>query len=85
MFSGESEHFKLKANENLMDTLVDNFGKDLRVKYGDDDDIIVDLKCNPDAFFYWIMQYGEHTEVLEPQSMRDRIKSASSEIYKKYK
>ena len=85
MFSGKSEHFKLRVNENLMDTLIDNFGKDLRVKYGEGNDIEVDLKSNPDAFFYWVMQYGKHAEVLEPQSMRERIKRASLEIYKKYK
>lgn len=84
MFSGESEHFKLRAHENLMDTLVDNFGKDLRVKYGEGNDIIVDLKSNPDAFFYWVMQYGQYTEVLEPESMRARLKKAAFQIYKKY-
>ena len=85
MFSGESQHFKFRANENLMDTIVDNFGKDIRVNYGEDNDIVVDLRCNPDAFFYWVMQYGKYTEVLEPQSMRERIKQASYEVYKKYK
>ncbi len=85
MFSGKSEHIKLRANENLMDTLIDNFGRDFRVTLGEGTDIIVDLKCNPDAFFYWVMQYGHLTEVLEPESMRKRIKKASEEIYKKYK
>ncbi len=85
MFSGKSEHVKLKVNENLMDTLIDNFGKDFRVKYGEGNDIIVDLKCNPDACFYWVMQYGQHAEVLEPESMRNRIKEASYNAYKKYK
>ena len=85
MFYGKSEHIKIRANENLMDTLIDNFGKDFRVTLGDGNDIIVDLKCNPEAFFYWVMQYGQHAEVLEPESMRMRIKEASLEIYRKYK
>lgn len=85
MFSGESEHIKLRVHEKLMDTLIDNFGKDFRVKLGEGNDIIVDLKCNPDAFFYWVMQYGQHAEVLEPESMRMRIREASLEIYRKYK
>ena len=84
MFSGESVHVKLRASENLMDTLIDNFGKDFRVRLGEGNDIIVDLKCNPDAFFYWVMQYGEHTEVLEPASMRERIQQAAKAIQKKY-
>ncbi len=85
MFSGKSEHIKIRTNENLMDTLIDNFGKDFRVTLGDGNDIIVDLKCNPEAFFYWVMQYGQHAEVLEPESTRMRIKEASLEIYRKYK
>ena len=84
MFSGESVHVKLRADENLMDTLIDNFGKDFRVRLGEGNDIIVDLKCNPDAFFYWVMQYGEHTEVLEPASMRERIQQVAKAIQKKY-
>ena len=85
MYSGESIHIKIRTNETLMDALIDGFGKDFRVSFGDDDDIIVNLKCNPDAFFYWAMQYGRNIEVLEPESMRIRIKDASLEIYRKYK
>ncbi len=84
MFSGDSVHVKLRADENLIDTLIDNFGKNFRVRLGEGNDIIVDLKCNPDAFFYWVMQYGEHTEVLEPASMRERIQQAAKAIQKKY-
>ncbi len=85
MYSGDSIHIKIRTNETLMDALIDGFGKDFRVSFGDDDDIIVNLKCNPDAFFYWAMQYGQNIEVLEPESMRERIRKASKEIYRKYK
>ena len=85
MYSGESERFKLRTSENMMDALVDGFGKDFKVTFGEDDDIIVSLKCNPSAFFYWAMQYGSSIEVLEPESMRERIKQTALEIYKKYK
>lgn len=85
MYSGESIRVKLRTSENLMDALIDSFGKEFRVSFGEEDDIIVNLKCNPDAFFYWAMQYGRNIEVLEPESMRTRIKEASLEIYKKYK
>ncbi len=85
MYSGESMRIKLRTSENLMDALIDSFGKKFRVSFGEEDDIIVNLKCNPDAFFYWAMQYGRNIEVLEPESMRMRIKEASLEIYRKYK
>ena len=85
MYSGESERFKLRTSENMMDALVDGFGKDFKVTFLVLDDIIVSLKCNPSAFYYWAMQYGSSIEVLEPESMRERIKQASLDIYKKYK
>ena len=85
MYSGDSIHIKIRTNETLMDALIDGFGKDFRVSFGEEDDIIVNLKCNPDAFFYWAMQYGNNIEVLEPKSIRERIKQASLDIYKMYK
>lgn len=84
MFSGESIHVKLKTNENLMDNLIDSFGHDFRVTLAEEPDIIVNLKCNPDAFFYWAMQYGEKIQVLEPESMRKRILKACKTIASKY-
>ena len=84
MFSGESIHVKLKTNENLMDNLIDSFGHDFRVALAEEPDIIVNLKCNPDAFFYWAMQYGEKIQVLEPESMRNRILKACKTIASKY-
>ena len=85
MYSGDSAHIKIRTNENMMDALVDAFGKNIKVSLGEDEDIIVRLKCNPNAFFYWALQYGQHLEVLEPADMRERVKKAAFEIYKKYK
>ncbi|ETP71352.1 hypothetical protein UYO_2682 [Lachnospiraceae bacterium JC7] len=85
MYSGESEYIRLRTNEKLMDALIDSFGKTFRVEFGEGSDIYVDLKCNPEAFFYWAMQFGQNIEVLEPESMRSRIKQASLSVYKKYK
>ena len=84
MYSGESVHIKLRTNETMMDALIDAFGKDFRVALDRESDITVNLKCNPDAFFYWAMQYGQSIEVLEPESMRRRIKKAAEDIQKKY-
>lgn len=84
MFSGETIHVKLKTNENMIDNLIDGFGHDFRVTLAEAPDIIVNLKCNSDAFFYWAMQYGEKVEALETESMRERIKKTAYKIYKKY-
>ena len=84
MFSGKGEHFKIRTNEDMMDTLIDSFGKDIRVAFGEEEDIIADVRCNPNAFFFWVMQYGQKVEVLEPESMRERILKECKEIAAKY-
>ncbi|SFQ26782.1 Predicted DNA-binding transcriptional regulator YafY, contains an HTH and WYL domains [Lachnospiraceae bacterium XBB1006] len=85
MYSGDSERIRLRTNENMIGTLIDGFGKDLRIELGEESDIIVSLSCNPNAFFFWAMQYGQNIEVMAPESMRERVKMAALDIYKKYK
>ena len=35
--------------------------------------------------FYWALQYGSYVEVLEPESLRTRLKKAIFEMNNKYK
>ena len=85
MYSGDSERIRLRTNEYMIGTLVDGFGKKVRIELDEGSDIIVSLTCNPNAFFFWAMQYGQSIEVLAPDSMRERIKKAALEVYKKHK
>jgi predicted DNA-binding transcriptional regulator YafY len=85
MFSGSSVPVKLRTDESMMNELVDWLGKDFRIRKIDEDGIIeVVLYCNEDAMFYWALQYGPYVEILEPESLRERLKSAAQEMYKKY-
>ncbi len=85
MYAGESEHVTFRTDEGMIDALVDTFGKDMRIRLGDKDEIIVTLKSNPDAFFFWALQYGQNVEVLEPAELRERIRRTAYEMYKKHK
>lgn len=85
MYGGNSIHVKFRINERFMDNLIDNFGMNFRADPYGEEDLIISLKSNPDAFFYWALQYGLNVEVLEPEDMRDRILKACREIEAKYK
>ncbi len=85
MFSGPSKGIILKCNVSLMDELVDWFGKDIRVLGEKDGEINVHVKCNEKAMFYWALQYGTEVEVLEPESLRDKIRDAVLGMAEKYK
>jgi predicted DNA-binding transcriptional regulator YafY len=85
MFGGPSVPVKLLTNESMMNELVDWLGKDLKIRKIDEDGTIeVTLNCNEDAMFYWAMQYGSYVEIVEPGSLRERIRGAVQGMYNKY-
>jgi predicted DNA-binding transcriptional regulator YafY len=86
MFGGNTITAVLKVNsERAIQFIKDWFGENAKI-YNEDGKIMASFRCNEQAFFYWIMQYAEHFEVISPESMRNRIVAAIdklSEIYKK--
>lgn len=84
MFSGKSTYISFKTRDWMMDALMDSFGRIFHVKLLEGDEIEVSLTCNPDAFFYWAMQYGQYVEVLYPENLRTRILDACRDMVKKY-
>ena len=85
MFGGESEKIVFNAKNVILDELVDFFGKDFEILFHDDENMRVELSCNVNDFFYWALQFGPSVEVLEPESLRSRLRDAAKEIYLKYK
>ena len=83
MYSGESVTVKFIADKDLIDELVDWFGKDFRIKE-DNDKILVTLKCNERAMQYWALQYGERVEIREPTSLRETIRNIVKYMSEKY-
>lgn len=87
MFSGLSEYVVLKCETGAIDSLVDWFGRELRVLDKDENEryITVQVKCNLKAMFYWALQYGPSVEVLEPKNLREEIRVAIHDMMEKYK
>ena len=85
MFSGASVRVKFLAPATMMDEMIDWLGKDFTVRETDvENQIEVSLSCNEESIFYWALQYGPYVEVLEPFSLRDRIKNAIRDMNSKY-
>lgn len=87
MFHGDSEHVKFKCKEDMMDNLMDWFGKDITITKDDpdSDEILVRVVCNYDAMFYWALQYGAYVEVIEPKKLRDDLRKTVLDMAEKYK
>jgi predicted DNA-binding transcriptional regulator YafY len=86
MFCGESTMVKMRCKAHATDALADWFGKGVRLLEEDEESgtIIVQVKCNLNAMFYWALQYGTSVEVLEPAELRQRLKAATREMADKY-
>jgi len=86
MFCGESISVKLRTNEEMMNDLIDWFGKDFRIIERDKEKkiIVVSVKCNYNAIFYWALQYGAAVEILSPAELRSELADTIYEMNKRY-
>lgn len=84
MRSGDSEFTKLKLPEEQIGLVIDRFGTNIQCAYDGDTDIIVTLKSNLDDLYAWALENGDIIEVLEPQSVRNKIRIAVAQMYEKY-
>ena len=84
MYCGESVPVKIKCDKGMIDSLIDWFGKDIKIIKEENNDLIVRIMCNYDAMIFWALQYGMSVEVIEPKDMRDYISKATKEMAEKY-
>lgn len=84
MFSGPSVHAVLDVPQDMMDELIDWFGKDFRIGTKSKDRMEIRVTVNEDALFYWALQYGPYIEVRSPESLRNRLRTATQEMADKY-
>lgn len=73
MFSGESVHVKMRVSMRIISDVIDWFGMEFHIVREDDAHCIVQLCVNAQAMYYWAMQYGNYVEILEPETLRQRI------------
>ena len=85
MFSANSVNVTIKLlNENAVSVIYDWFGTNASV-YQKNGELFADVKANEKAIVYWCLQYGEQVELVSPNSIRERIKTAIDGLVKKYK
>lgn len=66
-----------------MDMLIDWFGKEFQIVEKGEEEIKVRIHCNEQAMEYWALQYGKYVEVLEPETLRLKLRD-DIKMYEKY-
>ena len=85
MMTGETIDAKIKIEkEEKVNDFIDWFGKDVFIMQNGGE-IIASLKVNEESLIYWLMQYGENFELLEPLNTRIKLKEMLESVLKKYK
>ena len=84
MFGGETIEVVMQLMQpKVIQYIYDWFGQGAKI-YKEDNKLMARIKCNRIAFFYWVMQYGEHLHMISPQDMIDWVKEAANAILKQY-
>jgi predicted DNA-binding transcriptional regulator YafY len=73
MFSDKMEYVEFLTDEGALDQVIDWFGMDVKIEK-EGDRYRVSLLASPSAMEYWALQYLKSVEVIEPKSLRERIK-----------
>lgn len=85
MFSGEPKPIQLICNNDLLDVMLDRFGKSVKIQKHDGTSFI--LKTNAavsNGLVAWILQFGSRVKVKSPNDLIYEIKKAAEETYKLY-
>lgn len=84
-YGGKQIHLVLRVKASMIDTLIDTFGPDIHI-FNEPEDYIRATVTASDGrgIIYWLLQYGENVEVIEPASIREEIKTKLETICKKY-
>ncbi len=75
MFSGKTEEVKLRFDNQLINSVIDRFGKNVLIVADGDSHFTVRVNVkaeHPEPFFGWLFQFGTMAEIIEPCELRDR-------------
>ncbi|MCM1224108.1 MAG: WYL domain-containing protein [Lachnospiraceae bacterium] len=78
------EFITANSGENMIDNVLDWFGRDVRITELADGNFKFSLTASPQAMRFWILQFGKYVKVLSPQSLVEKIRDDIDEMKKLY-
>lgn len=86
MYYGKPESISLKIDKDRYTLLHDYFGDRYQfVEHIDDTWDCIEVECVPDAMISWAMQCSDFVEVLQPESLRQRILGKCESLAERYR
>lgn len=76
----------IAKGDMVIHEIIDWFGKEAKIfPQKDGETYSVHINVNEKAMQYWAQQYIEYVEIIEPKSLRDKMKKTIEDARKKYK
>lgn len=88
MYGGEEMDIKLRFENRLLDTVIEQFGTGSDVFYGYDDEkhFIIRTKIEVSSQFYsWLCRFGTQVKIISPQNAVEGYTEYIKEIADSYK
>ncbi len=85
MYSGKEEWVEMVFQNRMIDTVIDQFGKDIRLTKEDDQHfrITVPVSVSP-QFFAWVFGLGNYVTIKGPESVVKQMKDMLGKVGKRY-
>ena len=84
MYTDKPERVDFIADENIVDQIVDWFGRDVRINPEGEGKVKVSLIVSPNAMEHWALQYAGYVRVVYPQPLVERIKARLDKAREEY-
>lgn len=85
MFGGNLERVKIKFSHEMVNLVIDKFGKDITIYDKDECHFCVSLDLAiTNTFFSWMVIFGDKAEIMSPEFVREDYKAYLMEICTKY-
>ncbi len=85
MFTDKPQPIEFIADKNIIDHIVDWFGRNIKITEIDEATVKVELTASVLAMEHWAKQYLGFVEITKPLDLREKIKDTLIEAIEKYK
>lgn len=84
MYSSENLRVKFRITKAMISDIIDTFGSDVRFSDEDEKSVVVSTVTNEKAMEQYAKNYSPDVEVLEPESLREKIRDDLERALKCY-
>lgn len=85
MFGGKKEEVEADINNMLLDTVLNQFGRNITIIKKNENEFKMLVNTNPKGFKMWAMRNIDLVEIIKPDSLRNEMKDIINKAKEKYK